>query len=74
MSELEIKQQEEYLAILKKEKKRIETFLQFCRRPAQYADLSRQLRAKNTEIERATNTLNNLYLERGGIGPTYHKI
>lgn len=69
VSELEMKQQEEYLSKLKKEKRRIEGFIQYCRRPAQSADLQRQLRAKQTEIERATNVLNNLYLERGGVIP-----
>lgn len=67
MTEVEIKQQEEYISKLKGEKRRIEGYLQYCRRPAQSAELSRQLRNKNTEIERATNTLNKLYLERGGI-------
>lgn len=67
VNEAEVKRQEEYLSKLKKEKRRIEGFIQYCCRPAQSAELQRQLRAKQTEIERATNDLNKLYLERGGI-------
>lgn len=64
---VEIEKQKEYLIQLRGEKKRIEGFIQFCRRPVQAGILQNRLRAKQTEIERATRHLNELYMQNGGI-------